>query len=96
MKDLIPSVSKRHIVKDRDWEGILDRYHKSGLKIREFSELEGIPQGTLRDRLGLSKRHKKPLDIPSFDSFIPLNLSSASSIDVELELRDGTKLRIKG
>jgi hypothetical protein len=96
MKDLVSSVSKRHIVKGRDWECILDRYHKSGLKVREFSELEGIPQGTLRDRLGLSKRHKKPLDIPSFDSFIPLNLGSASSIDVELELRDGTKLRIKG
>jgi len=39
MKDLIPIVSKRYIVKGRDWDGILDRYHKSGLKVREFSQL---------------------------------------------------------
>ena len=95
MKDLIPGVSKRHIVNGRDWEGISDRYCKSGLNIREFSEQEGIPESTLRDRLGLNSRKNKSLSVPEYNSFIPLALGS-SCLEVELEFRDGTKLRIKG
>ena len=93
MKDL--TVRKRELVRDRDWSGILSRYHGSGSSIREFSEKEGIPQSTLRDRLGLKSRKKKSLSIPEYNSFIPIDLGG-SSIEVELEFRDGTKLRIKG
>jgi len=93
MKDLV--VRKREAVRDRDWSEILSRYHRSGLKIREFSDQEGIPQSTLRDRLGLSSRTKKSLIVPEYNSFIPIDLVS-SCLEVELEFRDGTKLRIRG
>jgi len=89
MKDL--SVRKKDLVRDRDWSGILSRYHESGLRIREFSEQEGIPQGTLRDRLGLSSRKKDSLSVPDYNSFIPIDLGG-SSLEVELEFRVGTKL----
>lgn len=93
MKDL--SVRKRELVRDRDWSGILSRYHASGMRIREFSEQEGIPQSTLRDRLGLNSRKNKSLSVPEYNSFIPIDLGG-SALEVELEFRDGTKLRIKG
>ena len=93
MKDL--TIGKKQLVRDRDWSGILSRYHASGLKIREFIEQEGIPQSTLRDRLGLSSRKNNSLSVPEYNSFIPIDLGG-SALEVELEFRDGTKLRIKG
>ena len=95
MKDLTRAGIIRKIVKGRDWEEILRRFHKSGLSIGEFSTQEGIANSTLRDRLKPRKRAELPVSIPGFDSFIPLDLSS-SSVEVELEFRDGTKLKIKG
>ena len=95
MKDLSHAVSIRKVVKGRDWEEILSRFHKSGLSIREFSAQEGIANSTLRDRLIPRKRAELPVSMPGFDSFIPLELSGAS-VEVELEFRGGTKLRIKG
>lgn len=93
MKDL--SARKRDVVRYRDWSAILDRYHDSGLSLREFSEKECIPQTTIRDKLGLNNRKKKSLSVPEYSSFIPLDLGG-SPLEVELEFRDGTKLRIRG
>lgn len=93
MKDL--TVRNRELVRTRDWAGILSRYHESGSSIRAFSEKEGIPPSTLRDRLGLNTRKKNSVSVPEYNSFIPIDLGG-TSVEVELEFRDGTKLRIKG
>jgi len=89
-----PGSNKGVSGKDRNWAEILKRYESSGESQRSFSALEGIPVSTLRDQLGL-RTDKRSISVPSFDSFIPLDLSGGSSIEVELEFRDGSKLRIK-
>ena len=95
MKDLL--CRKRELVRARDWGEILSRYHASGMRIREFSEMEGIPYSTLRDHVvGRKKSGKdKEVSIPEYNSFIPVDLG-VSGVEVELEFRDGTKLRIRG
>ena len=87
-------VSKRVIVKNRNWPDIISRYESSGEKLNVFCRNEGIPPSSLRDKLGLRKTR-----VPSkvLESFIPIEFPhSINLIEVELEFRDGTKLRIKG
>ena len=67
MKDL--TVRNRESVRSRDWAGILSRYHECGSSIRAFSEKEGIPASTLRDRLGLNNR-KKNLELSYLESWL--------------------------
>ena len=88
------SVTKRVLVKDRNWGSIISRYQDSGEKLNVFCRKEGIPPSSLRDNLGLRKKR-----VPSnlLESFIPVEFPrSVKLVEVELEFRDGTKLRIKG
>lgn len=94
MKDLL--VRKREVVRERDWAGILSRYRESGLSLSKFSEREGIPKSTLRDHVvGRKSSNNKGLSVPEYSSFIPVDLGG-SGLEVELEFRDGAKLRIRG
>jgi len=82
---------------------LVSKYRSSGLSLQSFCEQEGIPISSLRNWL-LPKRSSKRTRDSSRDTgkrnsgaFVEVEARSAEPIwDIELELKSGTVLRLRG
>jgi hypothetical protein len=88
------TVRRRVYRRQAEWADIVARHEQSGLSRREFCEREGLALSSL-SRWQQKLRAGEP---PQFIDVTPgqAAMSSASDWDIEVELPNGIKLRLRG
>ena len=77
-----------------EWQEIVDRFHRSGLKVRKFCQQESIGEGNFHRWRTKLEAKKKPAN--DFVEVTPAVETESGFWSVEVELPDGRMLRIHG
>jgi hypothetical protein len=92
---------RRNPERERFWRETVARQTRSGLSVREFCEREGLALSTYHYwRRELVRRDSETTDVSpeKVDSprpaFVPVSLEGRSAAAIEIELVDGTLVRV--
>ncbi len=77
-----------------EWQDILDRFNRSGLKVRKFCQQESIGEGSFHRWRAKLQAKKRPTN--DFVEVTPAPAAAPAFWSVEVELPDGRMLRIHG
>ncbi len=92
---------RRNPERERFWRETIARRARSGLSVREFCEREGLALSTYHYwRRELARRDAEPVGVSpekvdsSRPAFVPVSLEGRSAAAIEIELVDGTIVRV--